>query len=80
MRSRGPETRLGIVFQSPVLLDWRTALGNVLLQVELRGLDPRPYEARARALLAAVGLKGSRITGRASSRAGCASAAQSCAR
>ena len=54
----GPETRLGIVFQSPVLLDWRTALGNVLLQVELRGLDPRPYEARARALLAAVGLQG----------------------
>ena len=54
----GPETRLGIVFQSPVLLDWRTALGNVLLQVELRGLDPKPYEAQARALLAAVGLAG----------------------
>jgi NitT/TauT family transport system ATP-binding protein len=54
----GPETRLGIVFQSPVLLDWRTVLGNVLLQVELRSLDPRLYEARARALLAAVGLTG----------------------
>jgi NitT/TauT family transport system ATP-binding protein len=54
----GPETRLGIVFQSPVLLDWRTVLGNVLLQVELRGLDPKRYEARARALLAAVGLGG----------------------
>jgi NitT/TauT family transport system ATP-binding protein len=54
----GPETRLGIVFQSPVLLDWRTVLGNVLLQVELRGLDPKRYAARARALLAAVGLDG----------------------
>ncbi len=54
----GPETRLGIVFQSPVLLDWRTVLGNVLLQVELRSLDPKRYEARARALLAAVGLDG----------------------
>jgi NitT/TauT family transport system ATP-binding protein len=54
----GPETRLGIVFQSPVLLDWRTVLGNVLLQVELRSLDPKLYAARARALLAAVGLTG----------------------
>jgi NitT/TauT family transport system ATP-binding protein len=54
----GPETRLGIVFQSPVLLDWRTVLGNVLLQVELRGLDPKRHAARARALLAAVGLDG----------------------
>ena len=36
----GPQTELGVVFQSPVLLDWRTALANVLVQVELRGLDP----------------------------------------
>jgi len=52
----GPETDLGIVFQTPILLDWRSVIGNVLLQLELRGLDPRPYEPRARALLAAVGL------------------------
>src|SRR6266478_5618628 len=25
----GPQTNLGIVFQSPVLLEWRTALDNV---------------------------------------------------
>src|SRR4029079_874438 len=36
----GPQTNLGIVFQSPVLLEWRTVLDNVLLQLELRGIDP----------------------------------------
>jgi len=52
----GPHIDLGIVFQAATLLDWRTVLGNVLLQLELRGLDPRAYEARAVALLDAVGL------------------------
>jgi NitT/TauT family transport system ATP-binding protein len=52
----GPQTNLGIVFQSPVLLDWRTALDNVLMQVELRGENPRAYRERAIALLGQVGL------------------------
>lgn len=52
----GPETRLGIVFQSPVLLDWRNLLDNVLVQVELRGLDRHAYRAQALALLRKVGL------------------------
>ena len=53
---QGPHTNLGIVFQAATLLDWRTVLGNVLLQLELRGLDPKAYEARAVALLNTVGL------------------------
>jgi NitT/TauT family transport system ATP-binding protein len=53
----GPQTDLGIVFQSPVLLDWRTALANVLIQVELRGMDPGEYRERAVRLLEQVGLK-----------------------
>jgi len=52
-----PQTNLGIVFQSPVLLDWRTALDNVLVQVELRGLDPREYKDRALRMLEQVGLR-----------------------
>jgi NitT/TauT family transport system ATP-binding protein len=52
----GPETQLGIVFQKPILLEWRTVLGNVLLQAEMRGLDARAYLEGARRLLAAVGL------------------------
>jgi NitT/TauT family transport system ATP-binding protein len=50
------QTDVGIVFQSPVLLDWRNALDNVLVQIELRGLDPRAYRERALRLLAQVGL------------------------
>ncbi len=52
----GPHTEIGIVFQSPVLLEWRTVLGNVLLQAELRGLPVESYRPRAEELLAMVGL------------------------
>lgn len=54
----GPYTDLGFAFQSDLLLDWRTVLGNVLLQCDMRGLDSRQYEARAGELLNSVGLKG----------------------
>ena len=52
----GPVKDVGIVFQNPVLLDWRTVLGNVMLQIEMRGLRPRHYEEQARSLLDRVGL------------------------
>jgi NitT/TauT family transport system ATP-binding protein len=52
----GPVTALGIVFQQPILLEWRTALQNVLFQVEMRGERPRPWRDRAMALLDQVGL------------------------
>ena len=55
---KGPQTELGIVFQSPVLLDWRNVLDNVLIQLELRDLDPRQYRTRALELLRKVGLEG----------------------
>jgi NitT/TauT family transport system ATP-binding protein len=53
-----PRTDLGIVFQSPVLLEWRTALGNIMLQAEARKLDRREAQVRAGELLASVGLAG----------------------
>ena len=56
VRVARPQTALGIVFQSPVLLEWRNVLANVLLQLELRGRDPAPHRERALALLATVGL------------------------
>jgi NitT/TauT family transport system ATP-binding protein len=52
----GAQTNLGVVFQSPVLLEWRNVIGNVMLQLELRGIDPKAYVARAHELLAKVGL------------------------
>jgi NitT/TauT family transport system ATP-binding protein len=33
-----PQTDVGIVFQEPVLLDWRNVLANVMLQVDIRRL------------------------------------------
>src|SRR3982074_2220313 len=53
-----PRTEIGIVFQNPVLLEWRTALGNVMLQAEARKLDRAAAERRAYELLDSVGLKG----------------------
>jgi NitT/TauT family transport system ATP-binding protein len=52
-----PYTDLGIVFQDAVLLDWRNVLDNLLLQAEIRRLDPTASHARAVALLAMVGLE-----------------------
>jgi len=54
----GPYTELGIVFQQDALLDWRSVLQNVMLQSDIRRLDRRRMEARARELLAMVGLTG----------------------
>jgi NitT/TauT family transport system ATP-binding protein len=53
-----PETDIGIVFQSPVLLDWRSVLDNIMIQAEARKLPSNEYAARAKDLLAASGLKG----------------------
>jgi NitT/TauT family transport system ATP-binding protein len=55
----GPQTQLGVVFQNPLLLEWRTALKNVLLQAEARKMEPGDAERRALNLLHQVGLEGS---------------------
>jgi len=57
-RINGPFIDSGIVFQTPELLEWRTALDNVLLQIEVRRLAIRDFVDRARALLTQVGLSG----------------------
>ena len=46
----------GIVFQTPVLYDWRTVEANVRLPLEVIGGRRREREERARALLRLVGL------------------------
>jgi NitT/TauT family transport system ATP-binding protein len=61
----GPLKISGMAFQAPSLLPWRTTLDNVLLPLEI--VEPyrstfkarrREYEAKARELLASVGLAG----------------------
>ncbi|MCS0496502.1 ABC transporter ATP-binding protein [Ancylobacter sp. MQZ15Z-1] len=48
----GPRADVGVVFQSPVLLPWRTVLDNVLFPVELLKLSKAKYRERAMELLA----------------------------
>ena len=53
-----PIPDIGMVFQAPVLLKWRSILQNVLLPAELAGHEPRRYWARAQELLEMAGLHG----------------------
>jgi NitT/TauT family transport system ATP-binding protein len=53
---KGPYTDVGIAFQNAELLEWRTALQNVMFQIEIRRLKQSTYEPVARRLLADVGL------------------------
>jgi NitT/TauT family transport system ATP-binding protein len=53
-----PSREVGVVFQQPTLLPWRTVLDNVLLPLEVTGRPDRAARARAQALLDLVGLGG----------------------
>ena len=52
----GPRRDTGVVFQSPVLMPWRSILKNVLFPVETMGLSRREYQPRAVQLLEMTGL------------------------
>ena len=54
----GPDKRTGIVFQTPVLLPWRTVRGNIELQLDIRGLATAQSRGKVDALIELVGLKG----------------------
>ena len=54
----GPRGDVGIVFQDPVLLGWRTVLQNTLLPAEVLRLDLKAAALRARELIKLVGLDG----------------------
>jgi len=53
-----PIPDIGMVFQAPILLKWRSILENVLLPAELAGKDPRALRSRAEQLLEMAGLGG----------------------
>ena len=53
-----PPDDIGIVFQTPVLMAWRSVLRNIMLPVEVRKLDKASHLARAQALIEMTGLKG----------------------
>ena len=56
----GPKSTVGMAFQNPVLLEWRTILENVMLPLEIvpNDLSKAARRDRARSLLSLVGLDG----------------------
>ncbi|HQJ10762.1 MAG TPA: ABC transporter ATP-binding protein [Anaerolineae bacterium] len=54
----GPTRAVGLVFQQPTLLPWRTVAGNVGLPLELQGQSPEERRRRVAELLDMVGLTG----------------------
>lgn len=52
----GPRPEISMMFQSSLLLPWRTVVDNVLLPIDLLGLKRRDFLDRARELLDMVGL------------------------
>ena len=55
---RGPTSRIGVVFQSPVLLPWRTIYDNIMLPIDVRKASRDEHRERALALIKLVGLDG----------------------
>ncbi len=53
-----PVTDLGVVFQQDLLMEWRSALRNVLIQGEMRGIPTATMKPKALELLEMVGLTG----------------------
>ena len=70
----GPSEQIGIVFQDPTLLPWRTVMENVLLPVQVLKLDARTYRARASRCWRRWASRTSRTNTRMSCPAACASA------
>ena len=54
----GPRKDIGMVFQSSILLPWRTVLDNVMLPAEILGIPRDKARARAQELLRMVHLEG----------------------
>ncbi|MGW6717604.1 ABC transporter ATP-binding protein [Streptomyces sp. NPDC054995] len=57
-RVTGPRHDIGYVFQRAALLEWRSALRNILLQAEIRHMEPAQARGRADELIRMTGLTG----------------------
>lgn len=55
---RSPLRDVGMVFQHPLLMQWRTVMANVLLPIELLGRSTAMYQKQALELLKILGLSG----------------------
>ena len=57
-RLHAPNTSAGYLTQDDALLPWRDVLANVALPLEIKGVDRKTRFARARDIIAKVGLAG----------------------
>jgi NitT/TauT family transport system ATP-binding protein len=55
---RHPHPKVGVVFQTDLLLYWRTVVDNILLPIEIKGRKRKDYLAHVEGLLEQVGLAG----------------------
>lgn len=53
-----PSRQIGMVFQRPVLLPWRSVIENILFPIEMLGWDVAKYREEAMRLIDLVGLRG----------------------
>lgn len=51
------EPRISLVFQQANLMPWRTVMQNILLPLELQGVDPKEAQERADIMIHLVGLE-----------------------
>jgi NitT/TauT family transport system ATP-binding protein len=52
----GPSRKIGVVFQKPNLMPWKTVMGNAVINARVLRMDRAASTARARDLLRSVGL------------------------
>ncbi|MGC8855733.1 MAG: ABC transporter ATP-binding protein [Anaerolineae bacterium] len=55
---QGEQPKIGMAFQQPNLMPWRTVLQNIMLPLELNGLSQQAARARAQEMVELVGLEG----------------------
>ncbi|HSI98216.1 MAG TPA: ABC transporter ATP-binding protein [Gaiellaceae bacterium] len=54
----GPRKDVGLMFQQPALMPWRTVIQNIMFPVEILRLDRSASTEKAEALISLVGLEG----------------------
>ncbi|KAD3456151.1 ATP-binding cassette domain-containing protein [Arthrobacter yangruifuii] len=52
----GPSRKIGVVYQQPLLLPWKSVLDNVLIPIKVQKRDPRAFQKVAEDLLETMGL------------------------
>ena len=66
----GPDARIGLVFQEPRLLPWRSAADNITYPLELAGVPAAARAARLATLVQLLGLESAAVTARPSELSG----------